>query len=49
MNAIKTGGANASQLVGSEGYGSAFAKVDVAASDEERKADRRIAVQLREK
>lgn len=49
MNAIKTGGANASQLVGAEGYGSAFAKVDASASDEARKADRRIAVQLREK
>ncbi|RYF84539.1 MAG: DUF937 domain-containing protein [Chitinophagaceae bacterium] len=49
MNAIKASGANASQLVGAEGYGSDFAKIDAAASDEERKADRRIAVQLREK
>ncbi|GAA4742511.1 OmpA family protein [Flavisolibacter ginsenosidimutans] len=49
MNAIKTGGANASQLVGAEGYGSEFAKVDASASDEARKVDRRIAVQLREK
>lgn len=49
MNAIKAGGANAAQLVGAEGYGSAFAKVDAAASDEARKVDRRIAVQLREK
>lgn len=49
MNAIKAGGANAGQLVGAEGYGSAFAKVDASASDEARKVDRRIAVQLREK
>lgn len=49
MNAIKAGGANAAQLVGAEGYGSEFAKVDASASDEERRVDRRIAVQLREK
>ena len=49
MNAIKAGGATASQLMGAEGYGSEFAKVDASASDEERKVDRRIAVQLREK
>lgn len=49
LNAIKTAGANAAQLVGAEGYGSEFAKVDAAASDEERRSDRRIAVQLREK
>jgi outer membrane protein OmpA-like peptidoglycan-associated protein len=49
MNAIKTSGANISQLLGAEGYGSGFAKMDSTASDEERKVDRRIAVQLREK
>ena len=49
MNAIKSGGANASQLVGAEGYGSEFAKVEASASDDARKIDRRIAVQLREK
>lgn len=49
MNAIKSAGGTAGQLVGAEGYGSQFAKVDAAASDEDRRADRRIAVQLREK
>jgi outer membrane protein OmpA-like peptidoglycan-associated protein len=49
MNAIKSAGANAGQLAGAEGYGSQFAKVDASASDEERRSDRRIAVQLREK
>ena len=49
MAAIKSAGATAGQLVGAEGYGSEFAKVDAAASDEERRSDRRIAVQLREK
>ncbi|HEY1020681.1 MAG TPA: OmpA family protein, partial [Flavisolibacter sp.] len=49
LNAIKAAGANAAQLVGAEGYGSEFAKMPPTASDEERKTDRRIAVQLREK
>ena len=49
MNAIKASGADAGQLVGAEGYGSEFAKVAADASDEERRKDRRIAVQLREK
>ena len=49
LSAIKAGGANASQLEGAEGYGSEFATVDASASDEERRKDRRIAVQLREK
>mgnify|MGYP002778094624 CR=1 FL=1 len=46
MNAIKTAGANAGQLTGAEGYGSQFATVAASASDEERRKDRRIAVQL---
>ena len=49
MNAIKAAGANAGQLVGAEGYGSEFAKMPATATDEERRQDRRIAVQLREK
>lgn len=49
LAAIKTAGANAGQLVGAEGYGSEFAKMPATATDEERKQDRRIAVQLREK
>lgn len=49
LDAIKKAGGNASQLEGAEGYGSSFAKVPATASDEERKQDRRIAVQLREK
>jgi len=49
MNAIKNSGGTAGQLVGAEGYGSEFAKVPETASDEERKSDRRISVQVREK
>ncbi|RYZ41972.1 MAG: DUF937 domain-containing protein [Sphingobacteriales bacterium] len=49
LNAIKGAGAKAGQLSGAEGYGSEFAKVAADASDEERRSDRRIAVQLREK
>ncbi len=48
-NAIKTSGANAAQIVGAEGYGSQFATVDVNASDEARKVDRRMALNVREK
>lgn len=46
---IKKEGANAAQLVGAEGYGEELAKVAETASDEERRVDRRISVQLREK
>lgn len=49
LNAIKAAGAKPNQLVGAEGYGSEFAKVAATTSDEERRKDRRIAVQLREK
>lgn len=49
MNAIKAAGARPEQLTGAEGYGSAMAKMPASASDEERRADRRISVQLREK
>jgi outer membrane protein OmpA-like peptidoglycan-associated protein len=47
--ALKTAGGNASQIIGAEGYGSQFAKVDKDASDDERKKDRRIAVSVRAK
>jgi outer membrane protein OmpA-like peptidoglycan-associated protein len=47
--AIVTNGGNASQLEKAEGYGSAFAKFPADASDEERKADRRISVSVRAK
>lgn len=47
--AIKAGGITSAQLEAPEGYGSSFAKVSETASDEERRADRRISVQLREK
>lgn len=47
--AIKAGGITDAQLLAPEGYGSSMAKVPATASDEERRADRRIAVQLREK
>ncbi len=49
LNAIKSAGANASQLTGAEGYGSEFAKAPASASDAERMKDRRIAVQLQAK
>jgi outer membrane protein OmpA-like peptidoglycan-associated protein len=47
--ALKAAGAIAAQVTGAEGYGSEFAKVDAAASDEERRKDRRIAVSVRAK
>ncbi|WP_276485352.1 OmpA family protein [Paraflavitalea pollutisoli] len=49
LNALKATGAKEAQLVGAEGYGSEFAKAPADASDEQRKPDRRIAVQVREK
>lgn len=49
LAAIKGAGGAAAQLLGAEGYGSAFAKVPAEASDEARKTDRRISVSLREK
>ncbi|HYK54936.1 MAG TPA: OmpA family protein, partial [Flavisolibacter sp.] len=49
MNAIKAAGAKPEQVTGAEGYGSTMAKMPASASDEERRADRRISVQLREK
>ena len=47
--AIKSFGANASQLLSPEGYGSEFAKIPATASEEERKPDRRISVSVRDK
>lgn len=49
LTAIKSAGAAETQLVGAEGYGEELAKVAEEASDEERRVDRRISVQLREK
>lgn len=49
LAAIKNEGANPDQLVGAEGYGEEMARVAESASDEERRVDRRISVQLREK
>jgi outer membrane protein OmpA-like peptidoglycan-associated protein len=49
VTALKTSGANASQLTGSEGYGSQFAKAAADAPDDERKKDRRISVSVRAK
>ncbi len=47
--ALKADGSVAAQVTGSEGYGSQFAKQPATASDEERKTDRRISVQLAQK
>jgi outer membrane protein OmpA-like peptidoglycan-associated protein len=49
LSALKSSGANPSQLLGAEGYGSSFAKAPTDAPDEERKKDRRISVSVREK
>jgi len=49
MSALKNNGVPASQLAGAEGYGSKFAKVSADAPDEERKVDRRMAVNVRQK
>ncbi|AEW02624.1 hypothetical protein A4D02_01260 [Niastella koreensis] len=49
LTALKENGVPASQLAGAEGYGSQFAKLAADASDEERKTDRRMAVNVRRK
>lgn len=49
FDALKTDGANRTQLLGAEGYGSQFAKSPANAPDEERVKDRRISVSVREK
>jgi outer membrane protein OmpA-like peptidoglycan-associated protein len=48
-SALKNDGVPESQLSGAEGYGSQYAKVAADAPDEERKADRRMAVNVRQK
>jgi len=48
-SALKDNGVSESQLTGAEGYGSQFAKVAADASDDERKTDRRMAVNVRQK
>ncbi|OQP50500.1 hypothetical protein A4H97_01275 [Niastella yeongjuensis] len=47
--ALQNDGVPAAQLSGAEGYGSKFAKAPADASDEERKKDRRMAVNVRHK
>ena len=49
LSALKSSGANPSQLLGAEGYGTSNAKAPADAPDEERKKDRRISVSVREK
>lgn len=49
LTAIKENGVPASQLAGAEGYGSGFAKIPAYATDEERKTDRRMAINVRHK
>ncbi|MFT4152865.1 DUF937 domain-containing protein [Parafilimonas sp.] len=49
LAAIKKAGANAAQLTGAEGYGSKFATVEASAPDEQRKKDRHISVNVKEK
>lgn len=48
-SALKKAGTNASQITGSEGYGSQFAKAAAEAPDDQRKLDRRISVNVKEK
>ena len=47
--ALKKAGANPLQIIGSEGYGSQFAKAAVNAPDEEKQKDRRISINVRAK
>jgi outer membrane protein OmpA-like peptidoglycan-associated protein len=47
--ALKSAGADASQIAGAEGYGSAFAKAAPDAPDSEKRLDRRISVNVRKK
>ncbi len=47
--ALKNDGVPASQLAGAEGYGSQYAKAAADAPDEERKKDRRMAINVRHK
>jgi outer membrane protein OmpA-like peptidoglycan-associated protein len=47
--ALKTEGANISQVLGAEGYGSEYAKAPADAPDEDRRKDRRISVSVRAK
>jgi outer membrane protein OmpA-like peptidoglycan-associated protein len=49
IEALKGHQANATQLVGAEGYGSQFAKAAIDAPDAEKQKDRRISVSVREK
>ncbi len=49
VSALKATGAGGTQLAGAEGYGSQFAKAAPDAPDEEKKKDRRIAVNVRHK
>lgn len=49
MNALKSAGSNAQQIVGADGYGSQFAKADLMAPDNEKQKDRRISVSVRAK
>ena len=49
LNALRLSGANAAQLVGAEGYGSAFAKAAMDAPDAEKAKDRRISINVRAK
>jgi outer membrane protein OmpA-like peptidoglycan-associated protein len=48
-SALKSDGANISQVLGAEGYGSEYAKAAADAPDEERRKDRRISVSVRAK
>ncbi len=49
LNELKAQGANAEQFVAAEGYGWQFAKYPSTAPEEDRRKDRRISLQLREK
>jgi outer membrane protein OmpA-like peptidoglycan-associated protein len=49
MAALKSDGANISQVLGADGYGSQYAKAAADAPDEERQKDRRISVSVRAK
>ena len=49
MAALKSDGANISQILGADGYGSQYAKAAADTPDEERQKDRRISISVRAK
>jgi outer membrane protein OmpA-like peptidoglycan-associated protein len=49
LDALRKAGAQSGQLAGAQGYGSQFARADADAPDEQRKPDRRISINVKQK